>query len=92
MTTSTPSAERYATAWRPAYQASGGYAGAQAITALSKRFPRYWVGRLRKSGHPVEAAFCEIVRWLQRNSLLVGWIRHLVDDSHVPPRWFEVSH
>lgn len=34
----------YATATRPAYQARGGYAGAQFITALSKRFPDYWVG------------------------------------------------
>lgn len=34
----------YATASRAPYQASGGYAGAQLITALSKRFPRFWVG------------------------------------------------
>lgn len=34
----------YATATRPAYQARGGYAGVQFITALSKRFPDYWVG------------------------------------------------
>lgn len=29
---------------RPAYQAAGGYAGAQAIIALSKRFPKHWLG------------------------------------------------
>lgn len=29
---------------RPAYQASGGYAGAQLTFTVSKRFPRYWVG------------------------------------------------
>jgi outer membrane protein len=34
----------YATASRPAYQARGGYAGTQFISALSKRFPHYWVG------------------------------------------------
>lgn len=34
----------YATAARPAYTARGGYAGSQFITALSKRFPGYWVG------------------------------------------------
>ncbi|MHB9100539.1 MAG: MipA/OmpV family protein [Sulfuricella sp.] len=34
----------YATASRPAYTARGGYAGSQFISALSKRFPRYWVG------------------------------------------------
>ena len=33
-----------ATATRPAYQAGGGYSGTQFIAALSKRFPRYWVG------------------------------------------------
>ncbi len=34
----------YATATRPAYTAPGGYAGSQFISALSKRFPHYWVG------------------------------------------------
>jgi len=34
----------YATADRPAYTAKGGYAGTEFITALSKRFPKYWVG------------------------------------------------
>jgi outer membrane scaffolding protein for murein synthesis (MipA/OmpV family) len=37
-------APQYATAARPVYQAVGGYAGTQAITALSKRFPHFWVG------------------------------------------------
>jgi outer membrane scaffolding protein for murein synthesis (MipA/OmpV family) len=37
-------APRYATADRPAYQARAGYAGAQALVALSKRFPGYWIG------------------------------------------------
>lgn len=36
---------QYATADRPAYDApSGGYAGTQFIVALSKRYPRFWVG------------------------------------------------
>jgi len=34
----------YATPTRPAYEAEGGYAGFQLIAAVSKRFPRYWVG------------------------------------------------
>ena len=34
----------YATASRPAYSARGGYAGSQFVSALSKRFPHYWVG------------------------------------------------
>ena len=37
-------APQYATATRAAYSANGGYSGMQAITALSKRFPSYWVG------------------------------------------------
>jgi outer membrane protein len=37
-------APQYATAARPAYTADAGYAGTQFIAALSKRFPRYWVG------------------------------------------------
>ena len=35
---------QFARPGRPAYSADGGYAGAQIITALSKRFPRYWIG------------------------------------------------
>ena len=34
----------YATPTRPAYETGGGYAGTQAIVALSKRFPKFWVG------------------------------------------------
>jgi outer membrane scaffolding protein for murein synthesis (MipA/OmpV family) len=37
-------APQFATADRPMYEAPGGYAGSQALAALSKRFPRYWVG------------------------------------------------
>ena len=33
-----------AMAQRPAYDASGGYSGAQVMLTLSKRFPRWWVG------------------------------------------------
>ncbi|MGE5154425.1 MAG: MipA/OmpV family protein [Bdellovibrio bacteriovorus] len=34
----------YAVPGRPAYDAGGGYAGLQLIAAVSKRFPRHWVG------------------------------------------------
>jgi outer membrane scaffolding protein for murein synthesis (MipA/OmpV family) len=34
----------FATASRPAYNASGGYAGTQFLVSLSKRFPKFWVG------------------------------------------------
>jgi len=37
-------APEFATAERPAYDAGGGYSGAHLLTAVSKRFPSYWVG------------------------------------------------
>jgi MipA family protein len=37
-------APQYATLERPAYQATGGYAGSQVLAALSKRYPRFWAG------------------------------------------------
>lgn len=37
-------AAQYATPARPDYEARGGYSGGQVISALSKRFARYWVG------------------------------------------------
>jgi MipA family protein len=35
---------QYATPSRPTYAAPGGYSGAQFVTALTKRFPKFWVG------------------------------------------------
>ena len=49
-------APQYATAQRPAYQSPGGYAGAEAVVALSKRYPQLWVGafaRYRTMNHAV---------------------------------------
>jgi outer membrane scaffolding protein for murein synthesis (MipA/OmpV family) len=37
-------APQYATPGRPAYEASGGYAGTQVLAALTKRYPRFWTG------------------------------------------------
>jgi outer membrane scaffolding protein for murein synthesis (MipA/OmpV family) len=37
-------APQYATASRPEYAANGGYAGTQFLTAVSKRYPKFWVG------------------------------------------------
>ncbi len=37
-------APAFATATRPAYTPGGGYAGAQFLAALSKRYPRFWIG------------------------------------------------
>lgn len=37
-------APQYATADRPAFAAQGGYSGSQVLIALSKRYPRVWIG------------------------------------------------
>jgi MipA family protein len=37
-------APEFATPTRPAYTPGGGYAGTQFILAMSKRFPKYWIG------------------------------------------------
>jgi outer membrane scaffolding protein for murein synthesis (MipA/OmpV family) len=37
-------APRYATAQRLAYQSDSGYSGVYAVSALSKRYPKYWIG------------------------------------------------
>jgi len=37
-------APQYATPDRPAYQATGGYAGSQVLAAVSKRYPKFWTG------------------------------------------------
>ena len=37
-------APQYASADRPAYEARGGYAGMQFLAALTRRYPRYWLG------------------------------------------------
>jgi len=34
----------YASAGRPAFEARGGYAGTQLLAALTRRYPRYWLG------------------------------------------------
>jgi outer membrane scaffolding protein for murein synthesis (MipA/OmpV family) len=47
----------YATPSRPVYQAPGGYAGTQSLMALSKRFPKFWVGAYMRYDSLQGAAF-----------------------------------
>ncbi|MDB5368073.1 MAG: putative outer membrane protein [Rhodospirillales bacterium] len=73
-------APQYATASRPAYRANGGYAGAQIITALSKRFPRYWVGAYVRADTLSGAVFAGSPL-VQRNSYWsagfgIAWMIH----------------
>lgn len=50
-------APEFATPTRPAFDAPGGYGGATFITALSKRFPRFWAGGYLKLDYLRGAAF-----------------------------------
>lgn len=56
---------------RPAYAASGGYAGTQLTTTLSRRFSRYWVGAFLRYDHLGGAVF-EDSPLVQRNSAVTG--------------------
>jgi hypothetical protein len=66
-------APQFATLARPAFQAKGGYAGTQFITALSKRFPKFWAGAYVRYDTLAGAAFTESPL-VQRRSYLVGGI------------------
>lgn len=73
-------APQYATASRPAYAATGGYAGTQTITALSKRYPHYWVGAYARYDTLSGAAFADSPL-VQRSSYWsagfgIAWIIH----------------
>lgn len=62
----------YATAARPAYSARGGYSGAQFTTALSKRFPRYWIGGFLRYDTVAGAVFEDSPLVTRRSNILAG--------------------
>ncbi len=66
-------AAQYATPERPAYRASGGYAGTQSLAALSKRFPKFWVGTYMRYDSLQGAAFVDSPL-VQRRSYWSGGI------------------
>jgi outer membrane scaffolding protein for murein synthesis (MipA/OmpV family) len=66
-------AERFATATRSFYQADSGYAGTQFITALSKRFPKFWVGAYARYDSLSGATFIDSPL-VQRKSYVSGGI------------------
>ena len=66
-------APQYATATRPAYEAGSGYAGTQFITALSKRFPKFWVGAYMRYDTLADAAFVQSPL-VERKSYMAGGI------------------
>jgi MipA family protein len=68
----------FATTDRPAYSPGGGYAGAQLIAALSKRYPRFWIGGYVKRDTLSGAVFADspLVREKQNFTagIAVAWI------------------
>jgi outer membrane protein len=65
-------APRFATATRPAYDARGGYSGTHLITAVSKRFPRYWVGAYLRYDNLRNAVFEDSPLVRQQNYVTGG--------------------
>jgi outer membrane scaffolding protein for murein synthesis (MipA/OmpV family) len=58
---------------RPAYRSDGGYAGAQLLAALSKRFDRYWVGAFVRAD-TLQGAVFEDSPLVRRKSYVAGGI------------------
>src|SRR6266513_5868326 len=50
-------APQYASAGRPAFEARGGYAGTQLLAALTRRYPRYWLGAYLRHDSLAGASF-----------------------------------
>jgi outer membrane scaffolding protein for murein synthesis (MipA/OmpV family) len=48
---------QYAIAGRPAYDAPGGYAGTQVLAALTRRYPKFWVGAYLRHDSLAGASF-----------------------------------
>jgi outer membrane scaffolding protein for murein synthesis (MipA/OmpV family) len=66
-------APRFATEQRPTYDAPGGYSGTHVLTALSKRFPGYWVGAYLRYDNLHNAAF-EDSALVRRQNYFTGGI------------------
>jgi MipA family protein len=66
-------APRYATGQRPVYDARGGYSGTHLISAISKRFPGYWVGAYVRYDNLHNAAF-ENSPLVRRQNYVTGGI------------------
>ena len=71
-------APQYATPTRPAYEAPGGYAGAQVLVSLTRRFRSFWVGAYARHDTLAGASF-EDSPLVKQNSywstgIAVAWI------------------
>jgi outer membrane scaffolding protein for murein synthesis (MipA/OmpV family) len=64
---------RFATATRPEYHADGGYSGMHVLAALSKRFPKYWVGAFLRYDWLGGTGFADSPLVRRENSLAGGF-------------------
>jgi outer membrane protein len=64
--------QQYATAARPAYDAKAGYSGAQFTLALSKRYPKFWVGAFLRYDDLSGAVFADSPLVRKKSSLMYG--------------------
>jgi MipA family protein len=64
---------RFATPGRPEYRADGGYSGMHVLAALSKRYPKYWVGAFLRYDWLGGAEFDDSPLMRRQNSLAGGF-------------------
>jgi outer membrane protein len=64
--------QQYATATRPAYDAKAGYSGAQFTLALSRRYPKFWVGAFMRYDDLSGAVFEDSPLVRRGSSLMYG--------------------
>jgi outer membrane scaffolding protein for murein synthesis (MipA/OmpV family) len=71
-------APAFATATRPAYSPRGGYGGMQLIAALSKRFPKFWIGGFARydtlRGAQFEASPLVTSKHYAAGGIAISWI------------------
>ena len=63
----------FAAADRPAFSPSGGYAGTTLLTALSKRFPGFWVGGFAKWDNVADAVYADSPLIKAKNNFTAGF-------------------
>jgi outer membrane protein len=66
-------APAYATPERPEYAAEGGYAGSELTAAVSRRFPRFWVGAFARYLNLEGATFIDSPLVKRRSDLAAGF-------------------
>ena len=66
-------APQYATPARPAYEADAGYAGRQFLVGVSRRFPKFWVGGLRRYDNLSGATFADSPLVQEKNNFAAGF-------------------